>query len=278
MLRCPPIRIARKTPVAALQIRHSVENQFVKIADHSSNHFLRRPTAARLYERRHQLDPRIQTHNAWVARLANRFHQPVRESLHTASAYPRPILPFDSAVSRSGALIRLPCDLMPVLKQAVESSFDDASQKPPPCESKRQGILDPVFQIAGEGSVGFEQVRVLPSRKRPPDLDVPELPVLDVRAVLRNPSDREGKRPIASSTTPPSRMPPDWRTIRTASPGGVSRSKAPAASCQAKTRSTGAAMRVRRTNCRVFMRTSSLTRPAGGLTRPAGGLTRRVAG
>ena len=80
-----------------------------------------------------------------------------------------------------------------------------------------------------------------------------------------------GQRPIASSTTPPSRMPPDSRTIPTRSPAGVIRANAPGASYQANTRSTGAAMRVRRTNCRVFMRTSSLTRPALGLTRKDAG-------
>src|SRR6266850_1003656 len=80
---------------------------------------------------------------------------------------------------------------MPVLKQTIELSFDDASRKPPPRESKRQCVVDAVFQIAGAGAVGFEQVRVLPSRKRPANLDVPELPVLNVRAVLGNPADAE---------------------------------------------------------------------------------------
>jgi len=80
---------------------------------------------------------------------------------------------------------------MPVLEQTIELSFDHPSHDPPPRESKWQHILDAVFQIAGAGPVGFEQVRVLPPRKRPANLDVPELLVLDVRAMLGNPADAE---------------------------------------------------------------------------------------
>src|SRR5207249_7972163 len=83
------------------EVSHGVEHQFVKIADHGSNDLLRGPSSARLHERRHQVDPRIQTHNAGIAHLANRFHQPVREPLHATRADSPTILPFARSVLRS---------------------------------------------------------------------------------------------------------------------------------------------------------------------------------
>lgn len=85
--------------------------------------------------------------------------------------------------------IRFPRDPVTVLKETVEFPLDHPSKQPVPDDSQRRRIFDAVFQVAGIRAIRFEQVRVHPPAERSTNLNVSELPVLNIPAMLRRPMD-----------------------------------------------------------------------------------------
>ena len=109
------------------------------------------------------IDSRIETYNAGVARLANRFRQPVQEHFHANPRRPYTILPSAGSLSRSAVFILFTSDSMSVLKQTIELSFDDAAQQPVPVNPNCSAYLMRSSRLQTRAP-SVSNVRVLPSK------------------------------------------------------------------------------------------------------------------
>jgi len=83
-------------------------------------------------------------------------------------------------------------DAMPVGENSPELASDKPSTEKIAEFAKRQFVSNPVFEKAGIGAIGRENMRVLPAAKRAGDLQVAKLAVLNEIAMLENPAHAKG--------------------------------------------------------------------------------------
>ena len=96
---------------------------------------------------------------------------------------------------------RLRSHSMAVGEQPFQLSAHQPAGQHPSKNTKRQDILDSIFDEAGVIAGGDEAVCVIPPAKRASELDVSKLAALDVIAVFKNPSNP--KRPGSNAQHAP---------------------------------------------------------------------------
>jgi hypothetical protein len=80
---------------------------------------------------------------------------------------------------------------MAIFEKACKLSMYEPAGKKFTHDTERQFVLDTVSQDASAGALRLHFMRVVPAAEGARNLDVPELPSLDVVAMLEHPSDPE---------------------------------------------------------------------------------------